>query len=195
MKCAYNPLNNQDGSIITLVLLILATVTVLGVTSTQTTTTEVQIATNDNRHKMAFYAAESGREIGRQMLEENIACAQGFDDPTAVPAAGVEVKDSDFYLQEADDIPDEDYTDFLANEDLYLPETETRVFFVGVTRIIAGSALQMAAGYEGKAKGSAGGGVMLLYDVYSQSTGIPGALSTVRIGYRHLVGQEGDCKY
>jgi Tfp pilus assembly protein PilX len=54
-------LNNQNGFAIVTVLMVLALITLAGVMVSKTTTTELQIATRDQLHKIAFYAAEAAQ--------------------------------------------------------------------------------------------------------------------------------------
>jgi hypothetical protein len=56
-----------------------------------------------------------------------------------------------------------------------------------------GSALQVAAGYEGKGKSTAGGGALLVYDQITQSFGTFNTESIVRVQWRHVIGTEGTC--
>jgi Tfp pilus assembly protein PilX len=51
--------NNENGSVIVVALFILVMVTILGITATNTSTLELQIASNDQFIKMAFYNADS----------------------------------------------------------------------------------------------------------------------------------------
>ena len=57
-----------------------------------------------------------------------------------------------------------------------------------------GSAIQQLAGYEGKGKGAAGGGGHIFYTIFSQRVE-NGEDVTIRIGWRHAIGQEGGCNY
>lgn len=54
-------LNNQNGMAIVTVLFVLVLITLAGVMVSKTTTTELQIATSDQLHKIAFYAAEAAQ--------------------------------------------------------------------------------------------------------------------------------------
>lgn len=69
------------------------------------------------------------------------------------------------------------------------------LYIGGFSEMLPGGALQMAAGYEGKGKGSASGGVAKIVDIYSIYNGELNSQSCVVIGWRHLVGTEGDCIY
>ena len=52
-------INNENGFVIVLALLMLAIITVIGVAATRTSETELQIAQNETMSKLAFYAAEA----------------------------------------------------------------------------------------------------------------------------------------
>ena len=73
--------------------------------------------------------------------------------------------------------------------------TRTNLSIFGATAFGVGSAIQMAAGYEGKGKGAAGGGVSLLYEIHSQHLGLAKSESVVAIHWRHNIGSEGTCGY
>ena len=53
-------INNEEGSVIFVAVMILVLLTLLGISSITTSTTEVKIATNTQRYQMDFYVADSG---------------------------------------------------------------------------------------------------------------------------------------
>jgi hypothetical protein len=61
-------INNQQGSLIVMAMIVLVLLTVIGISASTTSTTEVQISTNAVLHNIAFYTAESGIEAGRAAL-------------------------------------------------------------------------------------------------------------------------------
>ena len=63
-----NILNNERGSVLIIAVLVLVLLTIIGISATTTTTTDLQIAGNEKTHKIAFYAAEAGIEVGRAVL-------------------------------------------------------------------------------------------------------------------------------
>lgn len=69
------------------------------------------------------------------------------------------------------------------------------LYMGGFSEMLPGGALQMAAGYEGKGKGSASGGVAKIIDIYSVYNGALNSQTCVVMGWRHLIGSEGDCIY
>ncbi|CAK8720716.1 MAG: PilX N-terminal [Candidatus Electronema aureum] len=65
----------------------------------------------------------------------------------------------------------------------------------GNTKLTEGSALQMAAGYEGVGKGMGSGGATLVYDINVQHVGRDGSESVICIQYGHVLGSSGACNY
>ena len=73
-------INNQQGSVIIMAVIILALLTIIGISATNTSTTEVQVSTNAVLHNIAFYTADSGIEAGRAALNNlKIADAGSWD--------------------------------------------------------------------------------------------------------------------
>lgn len=201
MKKILQPLVNQDGYVLVLAMMMLLVLTLLGIAATNTTTTELMIAGNDTLHKKTFYLADGGTEIAASVLEENIACVTGFtatDGTQAVLDGFVRVTKLNLWQIAA---PNDPPTDADAGRDIYYPngytagQPHTNVTIGGQTEMTTGSALQMAAGYEGKGKGIGAGGTHLLYDIYARHLDVNNAESMVHVQWRHTVGQEGDCNY
>ena len=194
MKRRWCQMNNSNGGVTIAALLILAVLTIIGISSISTSNIEVQIATNDKVHKMAFYAADGGTELGTELLELNIACASGFTNNLSV-TDDVTVVDGTFWMQAAAPVvafPSDTERDVLINN---AAGTNTNLSIFGVTSLGIGGAIEMAAGYEGKGKGAAGGGVSLLYQIFSQHLGLADSESVVAIEWRHNIGTEGTCMY
>ena len=61
MKALTNTLNNEQGFVLIVSLLMLMVLMIIGIAATNTTTIELQISGNDKVSKMAFYAAEAAR--------------------------------------------------------------------------------------------------------------------------------------
>ena len=73
-------INNEQGSVIVMAVVILVLLTVIGISATNTSTTEVQVSTNAVLHNIAFYTADSGIAAGRAALNEiKIADAGSWD--------------------------------------------------------------------------------------------------------------------
>ena len=194
MKRRRYSINNSDGGVTIAALLILAVLTLIGISSISTSNMEVQMATNDKVHKMTFYGADGGSQLGTELLELNIACAGGFANDD-LQINNVTVADRDFWMQ--GDEPVADYPS--DNEhDIQIDTgsgTRTNLSIFGAPGFGIGGAIEMAAGYEGKGKGAAGGGVFLLYEIFSQQVGLANSESVVAIEWRHNIGSEGTCMY
>jgi len=195
-----NLADNEKGSALIFAIVILAVLTIIGIFSITTSTIEIKIADNDKVYKTSFYAADGGTEVGREMIEQNIACADGFKLiplPSPLTAgSSLIVEDLKFAFKENE--PTLPYPSDTVR-DLHFPANDaqphTNLVVFGKTVMSPGSALQMAAGYEGKGKGAAGGGAKILYDVYSKHDGNQKSQAQIMIKYRHILGQEGDCNY
>lgn len=192
MKNQKSPLSNQTGAAIVIVLMVLAISILIGVTAISTSNTELQIATQDARHKIAFYAADGGTEYGAEIVEQNIACPGGFSSSTI---GNLEVDNSLLWLNASASRPSD------ASRDIYFPtgysagEPHTNLTVGGVTTLAAGGAIQMAAGYEGKGKGAPSGGAHIVYDIFSEHIGRFNSKALVLLQWRHVIGQEGACLY
>ncbi len=213
---------NEKGSAIVVALLTLVALTILGIIASTTSRIETQIATHDVLYKKAFYEADGGTEIAREFVEQNLSCPGGFSDLTAVNgglgSAGdlkvtrIRVTDPDFAYQEDEaDVDDNGngIADYPADDerDLWFVgpgnpleandgTPHTNVVAFGVTELSTGSAIQMAAGYEGKGKGAGGAGGQIVYEIHSRHEyRARQSDSHIMTEYRHLIGQEGDCQY
>ncbi len=73
-------LENQQGSMILIAIIILALLTIIGISATNISNTEVMVSTNAMLHNIAFYTADSGIEAGRTALNTiKIADAANWD--------------------------------------------------------------------------------------------------------------------
>lgn len=71
----------------------------------------------------------------------------------------------------------------------------TIVKLAGNASLATGAAIQMAAGYEGKGKSIGMGGAILEFTIGSRRLGRHNSEANVCLGWRHTIGQEGDCYY
>jgi len=198
MRKERNIISDDGGSVLVLILMIIALITLAGISSIDTSTTEVQTATNDVQHKIAFYVAEGGLDVASELLEQNLCCPSGFTEDT--PGLGetiigtTRITELDFWKNTTlSDPSDTDRDIFFPNN--YGSGPHTNITIAGSTVQGMGSALQMAAGYEGKGKGAAGGGGHIVYDIHTQHLGRGNTISELMIQWRHVIGQEEDCKY
>ncbi len=196
MKPRYFPANNPDGLVTMAALLFLIILTIVGVSAISSSNMEVQISTNDEIHKMTFYAADGGADLGTELVELNIACPTGFtNDNLAIDT--INVIDKDFWMQQPDQnnvvpLPSDTERDVRIGDD---SDNHTNLSIAGQTAFGVGGAIEMAAAYEGKGKAAASGGVTLDYQIYSQHLGYANSESLVALRWQHVVGTEGTCKY
>jgi hypothetical protein len=203
MKTFFNNLTQESGSAMTVALIILALLTIIGHVATRSTTNEVIIASNDTRFKEAFYIADGSTELSSELLEQNIACPTGFNNLSRGNPGLIEVVTNDFWRNMAvpASTPSDVNRDFYISPDPANPlgpgyagnDPRINVRLAGNTQFSTGSALQVAAGYEGKGKSTAAGGAILVYDQYTQHIGRFRTQSIVRVQWRHVIGTEGTC--
>ena len=184
--------SNEHGSAIVLTIMVLTILVIIGVVAISTSNVELQIATSDARHKIAFHEADGATEFGSELVEQNISCS-GF---------GIADRYWSFKSYVAGPLDESAATKPSdANRDFYFPGTytgndpHTNLTVGGATTLALGGAIQMAAGYEGKGKGAPSGGAHIIYDIFSDRTGLFNSKSLVMLQWRHVVGQEGNCLY
>ena len=61
-------INNQQGSVILIAIIILAMLTIIGISATNISNTEMKITTNALLYNVAFYTADAGIAAGRAAL-------------------------------------------------------------------------------------------------------------------------------
>lgn len=180
-------IKNERGSVIVIAMIVLVLLTIIGISATNTSTTELQIATNEQLYKIAFYAADGGTRAGAKLLMENII---DRDWNAGDVIGSVAVEHADFYQNNASNTPDPVPSD--TNRDAFLPagaaagQPHTNLKMCGNAQLSSGTATQLAAGYEGKGKGAAGGGVWVVYDVRAEHRGVRSSRASVTLRYRYV---------
>ena len=209
-RIVFNILNNEGGFVLVGALLILLLLVLIGVSASTSTTLELQIAASDRTRKETFYQADAGTQLAIRLVEESLGTPGGF---TAVNADGVLVDPFnppnntmlivDPALSENEGVAAQPSD--AARDAAYFPEgydpaapnagPHTNITAAGVTQVTEGAGLQMVAGYEGKGKGTAGGGGNTLYTIFSQHVGRSESESVVRVDWRHVIGLELEGRY
>jgi hypothetical protein len=180
-------LGDQRGSVVVVVIMILVLLTIVGVSAINTSTIEVMIATNEQLHRIAFFEADGGTEAAIRLLDMGLEDRE-WEDGDVI--GDVKVERANFYLNDSSDTPDPVASD--ANRDAFLPQgaaanqAHTNIKVRGNPRLASGTAIQLAAGYEGKGKGIAGGGAWIIYDVYAQHTGSRQNQAVVHLQWRYV---------
>jgi Tfp pilus assembly protein PilX len=186
MKYILHIRSNEKGSTLLLSILILLLLTVIGIAATNTSTIEILISGNDKVHKMAFHQADGGTEVGIELVEQNISLA-GFDATDLANLGDVNVTTPNLYLNLSTNstMPSD------SNRDAYLPRNyggnHTNLTIGGNTGLSTGGAIQMAAGYEGKGKSSAGAGSYVVYDIWSQHIGRVNSEAIILLQWMHVM--------
>ena len=185
-----SPLNNEKGSVIVAALFILVIVTILGIAASNTSTLELQIASNDQFIKMAFYNADSAVYGTCKLIShainrsEAIAAGTGSDAPgvTYLPTTATN-PDVDFYNQiagynEYDSSPD---IDFAPGIDSQADARRDR------QQHMAGGGAEFATGSEGVGPSA----IAIFYDVNTSGFSNRQATSNLMASYRKMVGIPG----
>lgn len=205
---------NQDGYILILCMLCLVVLTIIGLAAVKNTGIELQVAGNDNLRKKTLYGAEAGAMGSAEVLEQNINCPIGFSQTGAIN--GVNVADLEgnvrvysrspydlaMYLNSYPWTTTDCNITNTGSPNLAMPIAnigtgveEIKVWVGGVANKLPGGSQQMAAGYEGKGKSAASGGAMRQYDIISSNEDVRNAKCNVLFGWRHVIGNEGNCNY
>jgi hypothetical protein len=192
--------DNEGGFVLVAVLLIMVILVIIGVAGVNTSTTEVQIASNDQFHKIAFYNADSGIFVTPKLIGEAI---NSDADPTAAFAPGITIygADGDTALGDAGYTTNRFYNeiygfveDALASDrDLQFSSggfpVDVDIVHDGTHNIVGGGA-EFASGSAGVGVGSAGG-VEIRYIFTSDGTGPRNSLARIAAGYRKIPGTAG----
>ncbi len=218
-------LGNESGFVLVISMFILVILTIIGIAATSTTQIELQIAGNDKAIREAFHYADGGVENAIEMLEQNLICPLGFsgapagfdsdDAATFFPFGGIDIFDNNFaYDALKGDLagaPDNTVNMNLIPSDtmrtLRIPNDatpanraddalpHTNIAAYGVTVYGSGSAIQMAAGYEGIGKAAASGGGTIVYEIHSQHVGRNNSQATLGVQWIHIISGLVGCLY
>jgi hypothetical protein len=205
---------NEDGFVMVASLLILLVLTLLGIAVNQNSETEWRIAMNDRLQKETFYRADAASELTAEVLEQSIACL-GFPNSEEGKVLNGYSRDYNVYIESHEEgfwryyapdgveVPNNDkrhmvFPAVVDNGTFNKDQTDARphanINVGGNTRIASGSAIQMAAGYEGLGQGISSGGSMLLYSINVQQVDpVNGGEATVCVQYGHIMGTAGVC--
>ncbi|GAB6192348.1 PilX N-terminal domain-containing pilus assembly protein [Desulfocastanea catecholica] len=197
--------DEEDGFVLVVALMVMVILSLIGIAGLNTSIFEEQIAGNEWNAKRSFYKADGGISTGVELLEQNFNCPIGFKktDPVEGTILVRNMKFSSNPPMSVDSIktklndPVNKYdAAYPSDTNVALPTLDVGyLYFGGQTKVLPGGALQMAAGYEGKGKASAQGGVATFVNVYSQFLGPRGSEAIILSGWRHLIGTEGSCIY
>jgi hypothetical protein len=196
----HTKIQGEEGFVLIAALLILLVLTVLGIAVNRNTNTEWRIAMNDRLHKDTFYAADAAAELAQEIVLQNVVC-QEFNDDTLPGASGYDIHINPINLwanplEEAEG--EHIHITFPADRE-YPADPGSYIKVGGEIRLTAGSAIQMAAGYEGLGQSLSGGGGHIHYAINVRQIGRNGSEATICVQYdinlADITGRSGDCIY
>ena len=190
----------QHGSAMVMTLFILSILTMVGLLAAKSSTTEMRMAANEMHRKQAFYAAEGVTELVSEMIEQNIACPNGFTE-SSQRGGLVQITTPDFWKNgpQPGKLPSDSDEDGFPVRDMRIPigsrdqDPHANVLISGVRAFSRGNALPTAAGYQGTGRSLANLGVQIVYEQIVQHTGHFNTEAIVKVQWRHAVGSEGIC--
>lgn len=180
---------NQNGSALVLVMAVLLAVTALSIMAVRTGSTELDVAANDKFHKVVFFAADGANEMTTELIEQNIE-VRGFGTATWGDSGEVAILNGDFYANAEDTMIPANNIPSETNRDIEVPDMGDSSVYLrvyGNSALSTGSALQIAAGYEGIGKSVAGGGARIVYEIRSLATGPASSRARIWLRWRHLL--------
>lgn len=192
--------HDEGGFVLVAVLMILTLLVIIGVAGVNTSTTEVQIASNDQFHKIAFYNADSGIFLTPKLIGEAI---DSDADPTAAFAPGITLYGLDGNTPSGDSAytANRFYNEIYAfaqdaqalDKDLQFTSgglpVNVDIAHNGAHNIVGGGA-EFASGSSGGGTGSAGG-IEIRYILTSDGFGPRNSLARIEAGYRKVPGTAG----
>ncbi len=181
--------NNESGMALVTCLLIMVVLAMIGIGITMDSTTEIKISGNLKNKAVSFQNADTGTTAAPEIIEDNLDNSRSdspytYSDDGANPVITVNTASfadlaENTTLDPAITISGSD----IAN-DVNLP-LNAKITVSKTKKLAAGNAIQMAAGYEGKGKSAAAGGVHVYFRCRSQDNQ-GGTISNTEIYYRHV---------
>ena len=196
MKKMKSYIHDESGSMtIIAAIMVLLIITLVGISAMDTTTVELQIASNDQRSRIAFYNADSGvygiPKIISQIVNTSDPVVIGDPlDPDSI-ADGVDwdaSTDQDIFFDQVMGYDTYDSTpDVVLGQGGFSTQVDVER---GRSRVLAGGGAEFASGVEGIGVGSTGG-MAVYYELDSWGQSTRGAVSNVIADYRKVVGVPG----
>lgn len=183
--------NNDNGMALVTCLLIMVVLAIIGVGVTTDSTIEIKIAGNQKNKAVSFQHSDTGTTAAPEIIEDNLDNPRGsapyiYSDNNADPVITVDKADLSIETEGTPADPHPTITIIGADisGDVSQPINVT-ITISKTAKLAAGSAIQMAAGYEGKGKGSASGGTQAYFLCRSKDEQ-GGTRTTTEIYYRHV---------
>jgi hypothetical protein len=191
LKSIRSPLNNEQGSVIVAAIFILVIVTILGIAASNTSTLELQIASNDQFVKMAFYNCGQ-RRLGdfqtdlamRSTASTKVEAGTGNEAPGIAYISSVSDPAEEFYRQITG------YDVYVSTDDIdFNPGgIDARADARRVRQEhVAGGGAEFATGSEGVGPSA----IAIYYDVNTGGFSNRQTTSNLTAAYRKMVGIPG----
>ncbi len=194
MKTMMSLIHDESGSVtIIAAIMVLLIVTLVGISAMDTTTVELQIASNDQRSRIAFYNADSGvygipKIISRIIdTSDPVGIAAEVDSIATGVTWDASTDQNTFFDQVMG------YAVYDAVPDVVMGQGgfSTQVDVERIRSIVlAGGGAEFASGVEGIGVGTTGGAAVY-YELDSRGQSTRGANANVVADYRKVVGVAG----
>lgn len=164
----------ERGSALVIALVVLAILGAIGITALDVADMNILISANDRDAKNSFFQADSGANIGHEYLEN-----------------AIDNGNSTFFNNNASAWISQSTQQFNATEyplSCFIFDTQGTYIRSGILDrgAMEGSAIQIAAGYEGLGKGAAHGGTYTTVLIRSHRQGPRNSMAEVDIAWRHI---------
>lgn len=181
-------MKDQSGSTIIVALIFLVALTIVAISASNTTVVELQIAANDQFHKMAFTNADGGVYASPKLISKSINESEAQD----VTAFGFDYRpESNSESENKDRIYEQilGYAGHTDEKDIAFANTEVDIARLRSVNVVGGGT-EFASGAEGIGVGSVGG-VQIYYGLDSTGSGPRRSSSDVLAEYRKVLGIAG----
>lgn len=187
-------LGNEDGFALVISMMVLVALTALAVVTIRMSGSNLDQAASDKFHKMNFFKTDADTDLVSELIEQNIE-KRGFGSAAPPIPYGnngdINVYNSSFYLNTEDgicknNIPTE------TNRDIQIENSagETNSSYVrvyGDRQFNPGSGIEIAAGYHGRGKSAASGGIQIIYTIRNFGRGLSSSQTRISARWRHVM--------
>jgi hypothetical protein len=189
-------LANENGSALVISILVLVAMTAVAMVTIRISTVNLDQASNDKYHKMNFVKTDADTGLVAEMIEQTIEKrGLGVDNSTPPVAYGnsgdINVYNPNYHMNGEDavcenNIPTETNRDIqVSNRSGEQNDTYIRVY--GDRSFTPGSGIEIAAGYHGRGKGAASGGVQIIYTIRAYGRGLSNSQTRLSLRWRHVL--------
>jgi len=183
MRKALKRINNENGAVLVVALVILGLLMVIGTSITMTSSIELNIARNEKVAKNAFYRAENARVMAGMALQSAEAGTTWANGESFRGNPDITMADGDFYTEGFDisnTVDDVSSSPDMQMTGMLMADVDIDKIEVGPA---PGASAEFGSGYEGTGHE---GMIQAIYQIDSLGREASGALAQVRLEYRIL---------